>query len=103
MKIKEYKNYILEHKFFEAHETLEEFWFPRRKEKSKKVLIVKGFINAAVAFELKKRGRLENSKKVWQTYLKFAKLIESEDKTFIDLEKFINSFANIYFSSTFKW
>jgi len=97
MKIKEYKNFILEHKFFEAHEALEEFWFPKRKEKSVEILIVKGFINAAVAFELKKRGYLENSQKVWQTYLKFSKLIESTNKTFLDLEKFVNSFAKSYF------
>ena len=97
MKIKEYKSFILEHKFFEAHEALEEFWFPKRKEKSKEVLITKGFINAAVAFELKKRGRIENSKKVWQTYIKFSKLIDNNDKIFLDLEKFINSFAKSYF------
>jgi len=68
MKIKEYKNFILEHKFFEAHEALEEFWFPKRKEKSVEILIVKGFINAAVAFELKKEG-------IWKIAKKFGKHI----------------------------
>ena len=97
MRIQEYKNYILENKFFKAHEALEEFWFPRRRDKSKDILIVKGFINAAVSFELKKRGRLKSSKKVWSTYLKFSKLIEEEDIIFLDLEKFINSFAKKYF------
>ena len=96
MKISEYKKLIQEHKFFEAHEALEEFWFPRRKDKTKEVLIVKGFINAAVSFELKKRGRVENSKKVWQVYIKFSKLIESTDVDFQELKKFIENFAKSY-------
>jgi len=96
MKITEYKELILEHKFFEAHEALEEFWFPRRKDKSKEVLIVKGFINAAVSFELKKRGREEKSKKVWQVYLKFSQLIEASDSEFQELKKFVENFAKSY-------
>ena len=96
MKILEYKELILEHKFFEAHEVLEEFWFPRRKDKSKEVLIVKGFINAAVSFELKKRGREENSKKVWQVYLKFNQLIEASDREFQELKKFVENFAKTH-------
>lgn len=96
MKIEEYKKLILEHKFFEAHEALEEFWFPRRKAKSNEVLIVKGFINAAVSFELKKRGREENSKKIWKVYLKFSQLIEASDVEFKELKKFIENFAKSY-------
>ncbi len=96
MKIEEYKELILNHKFFEAHEALEEFWFPRRKEKSKDVLIIKGFINAAVSFELKKRGREQNSQKVWKVYLKFSKLIEKTDSEFIELKIFIENFAKTY-------
>ena len=96
MKIEAYKEFILNHKFFEAHEALEEFWFPRRKEKSKDVLIIKGFINAAVSFELKKRGREQNSQKVWKVYLKFSKLIEKTDSEFIELKIFIENFAKTY-------
>ena len=96
MKIKEYKEYLLKNKFFEAHEVLEEFWFPRRKEKTNEVLIVKGFINAAVALELKKRGREENSKKVWQVYKKFCKLIPENEIKFIELKKFVDEFAKGY-------
>lgn len=93
MKIAEYKELILEHKFFEAHEVLEEFWFPRRKDKTREVLIVKGFINAAVSFELKKRGREQNSKKVWQVYLKFSQLIDASDIEFQELKIFVENFA----------
>ena len=96
MKIDEYKRLLLEHKFFEAHEVLEEFWFPRRKEKTKEVLIVKGFINAAVAMELKKRGRVENSRKIWKVYQKFCKLITNNDTKFIELKNFVDSFAKEY-------
>lgn len=93
MKIAEYKELILEHKFFEAHEVLEEFWFPRRKDKTREVLIVKGFINAAVSFELKKRSREQNSKKVWQVYLKFSQLIDASDIEFQELKIFVENFA----------
>ena len=96
MKINEYKKLITQHKFFEAHEVLEEFWFPRRKEKTKEILIVKGFINAAVSFELKKRGREENSKKVWQVYVKFSQLIDTYDKELKELKKFVENFAKSY-------
>ncbi len=93
---KEYKDFILKKEFFKAHEALEEYWFPRRKTKSREVLIVKGFINAAVAFELKKRGRLERALKVWETYLKFSKLIESNDTLFIELKSFIEEYGQNY-------
>jgi len=97
LKIKEYKELILEHKFFEAHEVLEEFWFPRRRQKDDLTLVVKGFINAAVSFELYKRGRFENSKKVWQVYLKFSLLINKiENKELKELKDFIEEFQSNY-------
>jgi len=96
MKIDEYKKLIIENKFFEAHEVLEEFWFPRRREKSREVLIAKGFINATVSFELKKRGREENSKKIWKVYLKFSQLIDTNDIELQELKKFVENFAKSY-------
>ena len=93
---KEYKKLILKEEFFNAHEVLEEFWFPRRKSKTREVLIVKGFINAAVAFELKKRGRFERALKVWQTYRKFSRLIKSNETLFIELKEFIEDYAQMY-------
>ncbi|MEJ2372594.1 MAG: DUF309 domain-containing protein [Sulfurimonas sp.] len=59
--------------FYEAHEILEEVWFPRRFENCIEVQLLKGFINAAVSFELIKRGRIIQSKKVWANYLKYRK------------------------------
>jgi len=97
LKIKEYKELILEHKFFEAHEVLEEFWFPRRRQKDDLTLVVKGFINAAVSFELYKRGRIKNSLKIWQVFEKYVKLLERiENKELIELEEFVREFRLAY-------
>ncbi len=92
-KLNEYKKLLNEQLFFEAHEALEEYWFPRRKDKSSDILIIKGFINAAVAFELKKRGRDKNAIKVWQTYKKFSNLIKRDEKELYRLKIFVDNFA----------
>ncbi len=96
IKVKEYKRLIIQKKFFEAHEVLEEFWFPRRKQKDELTLIVKGFINAAVAFELKKRGRDKRALDVWQTYKKFSKKIEPKKEELYELSLFIDEYGNNY-------
>lgn len=70
-KIDEFIQCIDAHKFYEAHEVLEELWFPKRFEKTPEIELQKGFINAAVSFELIKRGRIPQSKRVWATYLKY--------------------------------
>jgi hypothetical protein len=61
--------------FYEAHEVLEELWFPRRFEKENEVQFLKGCINASVSFELYKRGRKARAKQVWATYLKYRQLL----------------------------
>ena len=95
--IKRYKELIMEERFFEAHEVFEEFWFPRRRDRDSLSLIIKGFINAAVAFELKKRGRDRNSIKVWQTYRKFMLILEREpDRELLELKDFVDKFAKSY-------
>ena len=65
--------------FYEAHEDLESLWYPRRFEQSDEVKLLKGFINASVSFELAKKGKTEQAKKVWQTYLKYETLLENID------------------------
>jgi hypothetical protein len=74
-KLKEFQKCLQEERFYDAHEVLEEIWFPRRFEKSNEVKLLKGFINAAVSFELIKKGRFQQSKKVWSTYLKYRQLL----------------------------
>ncbi len=65
--------------FYEAHEDLELLWYPRRFEESDEVKLLKGFINASVSLELAKKGKKEQAKKVWQTYLKYETLLENID------------------------
>lgn len=74
-KLEEFKTLLDKELYFEAHEALEELWFPRRFEKENEILLLKGFINAAVSFELHKRGRVQSSKKVWANYLKYRPLL----------------------------
>ena len=75
IQIAEFLHCLKEERFYDAHEALEALWFPRRFEDAPEIKLLKGFINAAVSFELKKRGRTLQSKKVWQNYLKYRQLL----------------------------
>ena len=68
---------IRESRYYDAHEDLEHVWHPRRFEEEDEVKLWKGFINAAVCFELIKRGRYEASLRVWQTYLKYKPFLDT--------------------------
>lgn len=70
--------------YYDAHESLEELWFPRRFEDSDEVRLLKGFINAAVSFELVKRGRPVPSERAWSNYLKYLPLLEQIESEFCD-------------------
>ncbi|MEO1938207.1 MAG: DUF309 domain-containing protein, partial [Sulfurimonas sp.] len=48
------------------------------------VQLQKGFINAAVSFELLKRGRVKQSKKVWANYLKYRQLLFKTDSKYLN-------------------
>ena len=80
---------IKKEKYFEAHEVLEEYWHTIRKTSNPYKNVYRGFINAAVAMELKKRGR-KNYKKVWLTYEKYKPLYMQE-KEFIEIMYFLDS------------
>lgn len=66
---------INEHMFFDAHETLELIWYPRRFEHSKEIKLIKGLINGVISLELLKRGKADAAKKVWKNYLKHRPLL----------------------------
>ena len=66
-----------EGRYYDAHEVLEALWFPRRFEKDPEVLLLKGMINAAVSFELRKRGRNERARVPWRTYEKYRAFLRS--------------------------
>ena len=73
--LKEFKELIIKHKYYEAHEVLEEYWHTIRKTDNEEKNVYRGFINAAVAMELKKRNRDEIVyKRVWHTYEKYKPL-----------------------------
>jgi len=61
--------------YYEAHEDLETLWHPRRFEDDDEVRLWKGFINAAVSFELIKRGRPRPSETAWRTFCKYRSLL----------------------------
>ena len=74
--LKDFIQELDENRFYDAHESLEAIWFPRRFEDNDEVKLLKGFINAAVCFELVKKGRLEASQRAWNTYLKYKPLLQ---------------------------
>jgi len=78
-KIEEFIRCLDEERFYDAHEALEEIWFPRRFEEDNEVKLLKGFINASVSLELIKKGRIPQSKKVWMNYLKYRQLLYKTD------------------------
>jgi hypothetical protein len=57
--------------YFGAHEVLENVWYPMRKSRDDLANLLKGLINAAVAFEhlkRKKPGAKERARKVMRSY-----------------------------------
>lgn len=73
--LQEYVVCLHEERYYDAHEAIEEIWFPLRFENKNEVKLLKGFINAAVCFELIKLGREKPSKTAWNTYLKYRPLL----------------------------
>ena len=63
--------------YFEAHEVLEDVWYPMRKSRDDLANLLKGLINAAVAFEhikRKKPGAEERARRVIRSYDRYAPL-----------------------------
>ena len=89
-KCKMFIDLINQERFFDAHEVLEELWFPKRKEPDTKTQVLKGFINASVALELHKRGRIQNAYRVWKNYEKYRPLIsECDEEIFKEVEELL--------------
>ena len=65
-----------EGRYYDAHEDIESLWYPRRFEDNDEVRFWKGCINAAVSFELIRRGRPEASLRAWGNWLKYRPLTE---------------------------
>jgi len=82
--IKEYILCLNEKRYYDAHEALEEIWFPRRFEDNDEMRLLKGFINASVSFELLKRGRINPAKKAWANYIKYRPLLYKVNSSFLN-------------------
>ena len=98
--INKFKQLIQNKKYYEAHEALEELWFPIRKTKTNYCLILKGFINGAVSLELLKRDKIVQSKKVYKTYLKHTnetKFVSIENLYKLEELKELKEFMTIEF------
>ncbi len=82
-----FKKHIINGRFYEAHEVLEEYWHTVRKADNPYKNAYRGFINAAVAMELKKRGR-RNYGKVWENFEKYRDIYIKNEK-FKDVMNFL--------------
>ncbi len=95
----DYKNCIKEERFYDAHEALEELWFPRRYEQNDEIKLLKGFINAAVSFELIKLGREKPSIRAWANYLKYRPLLYKVSSPFLnDYHQLSRELENLKYS-----
>ncbi len=65
--LREYIVLLEKGEYFEAHEVLEEAWHPLRLKGHPLASFVRGYINAAIAFEHIKRNRKNASKKAQKT------------------------------------
>ena len=75
--LKQYIVLLDAERYFEAHEILEEVWYPRRLNKDPLANLLKGLINGAVAFEHLKRNcknAVEKARKVMVAYDRYKVL-----------------------------
>jgi len=99
--LKEFLVCLDEKRYYDAHEAIEELWFPRRFEKTNELQLLKGFINAAVSFELIKLGREKPSQKAWSTYIKYRPLLYKIDSPFLnDYHTILRTLENKRYSKT---
>ena len=87
---------IEQKKYYEAHEVLEAQWFAHRFEDRNDIKLLKGCINAAVSFELYKRGRYTQAKKVWMNYLKYRQLLYKIDTKEYNTYHYLVRFLDAY-------
>ncbi|MEJ5169140.1 MAG: hypothetical protein WHU93_08220, partial [Arcobacteraceae bacterium] len=62
----------------------------------------KGFINASVSLELYKRGRVNQSKQVWNNYTRLVQIDEIDDinlqKKLFEIKYFLDDFQALIYS-----
>lgn len=70
-------NSLNETRYYDAHEILEDLWYPVRFNKNAEVFLLKGLINASVAFELYKKGRAHKAHIPWKAFLKYSNYLQA--------------------------
>jgi hypothetical protein len=71
---------IKDEQYADAHVVLEHSWKELKKIDRSHSNILKGFINGATSFEIKRRGKpIESALRIWSVYLKYKPLIEQLD------------------------
>ena len=70
---------LTQERYFDAHEAIESLWFPFRMNSADEIKLLRAYINAAVSFELHKRGRYKPSERVWENFLKYQPLLKNID------------------------
>lgn len=76
-----FQSLLDQNRFFDAHEALEEIWFPLRFNPHPEVKLLRSYINAAVSFELIKRGRSHASQKPWGNFIRHHILLSQSKAT----------------------
>ena len=71
-----YCQFLDQELYFEAHEALELLWFKHRFKDDQEIRLIRAYINAAVSFELHKRGRSKAALKPWGFFQKHHELIK---------------------------
>lgn len=91
-----FNNLLEEGLFFEAHELLEPLWMKAKSENRQLASLLKGYINAAIAFEHIKRGGqkgYQKAKKTFACYQRYRHLTPLESHIFLATTKNIDSIA----------
>jgi predicted metal-dependent hydrolase len=85
--LKEYISLLDKRLYFQAHEILEEAWHPLRKANHPLRNLVKGLINASIAFEHIKRDRKNAKEKAQRVFIGYKKYkyIYSDNIKYYDL------------------
>jgi hypothetical protein len=90
----EFKILINNHEFVKAHKMLEPMWKEYKNINKDEANILKGFINATTAIALYQKGKIQQYKKVWETFLKYEPLIDTilsdNKKSYIDLKELLH-------------
>ncbi len=71
--LKEYIRLLKEREYFDAHEILEEIWHPLRKSNHPLKNLVKGLINASIAFEHIKRNRAKSQERAMRVIVSYER------------------------------